>query len=101
MPRGAAVEQRPRAEPVVPVASLADVDSAELPLLVRLPRTGEELTPHLSEPDRGPIASSGGSGVNVFAAARPATGARNAGLPAFDKGSSICHNRGSNTVWSG
>jgi hypothetical protein len=37
----------------------------------------------------------------VFAAARPATGARNAGLPAFDKGSSICHNRGSNTVWSG
>jgi hypothetical protein len=57
--------------------------------------------PHLSEPDRGPIASSGGSGVSVFGVARPATEARKAGLPAFDKGWSGCHNRGSNTIWSG
>ena len=59
------------------------------------------LTLHLLEPGCGSIASAGGSGVIGFAAATLATEARNAGLPAFDVGSSSCHNRGSNSVRDG
>jgi hypothetical protein len=59
------------------------------------------LTRHLSEQDRGPIASSGGSSVNVFAAARPATEAQNAGCLHSTKGSSTCPNRGSNFLPKG
>ena len=60
-----------------------------------------KLTLHLSGPGRGSIASAGGSGAIAFAVARPAIEGRNAGLPAFDRGSSSCHNRGSNSADAG
>jgi hypothetical protein len=56
-----------------------------------------KLTLHLSERGRGSIAAAGGSSAIAFGAATPAIAAQNAGLRAFDTGSSSSHNRGSNT----